>query len=87
MVLSAGTPLTGISNTTAMSASGIPVFLWPATTLQLLANVQDQDTFGGGLARLSSSGELTFFRTPNLEEFTASKSKGLNALPLTYIYS
>jgi hypothetical protein len=87
VVLSARAPLTGISNTAAMSASGIPAFLWPATTQQLLANVQDEGAFTCGIARLSSSGELTFFKTPNLDVFTASKSKGLNALPLTYIYS
>ena len=87
VVLCARAPLTGISNTAAMSGSGIPAFLWPATAQQFLANVQDQGAFTYGIACLSSSGELTFYKTPNLDEFAASKSKGLNVLPLSYIYS
>ena len=42
VLLAEATPLTGISNSAAMSGSGIPAFLWPATPQQFLANVQDQ---------------------------------------------
>ena len=87
VVLCARAPLTGISNTAAMSGSGIPAFLWPATAQQFLANVQDQGAFTYGIARLTPMGALTFFKAPNFESFTPSGSKGVNIMPLTYVYT
>ena len=80
-----GRGLSGISNSLGMQASGIPVFLRPATEQQLLASVTDDGVSIYGLAVLSPAGALSFYKTPALGVFSANGVKGVNAMPLTYI--
>jgi hypothetical protein len=87
LTMAGPTPLTGPSRSPEMTGSGIPAFLWPATMRLFPAGVQDSGAFTSGLARLTPTGELTFFRGPDLESFTPSGSKGVNIIPLTYVYT
>jgi hypothetical protein len=87
LTIADATPLTGPSHSTEMTGSGVPGFLWPATLQLFPASVQDSGAFTCGVARLTPTGALTFFKTPNLEGFTPSGSKGVNIMALTYVYT
>ncbi len=87
LTLAGATPLTGPSHSTEMTGGGIPAFLWPATLQLFPASVQDSGAFTYGVARLTPTGTLTFFKAQNLEGFTPSGSKGVNAMALTYVYT
>jgi hypothetical protein len=78
--------LIGTSNSASMTANGIPAFLWPASPQTFYATVRDAGVSSVGVAKLSASGELSFYRTPNLEPFTASGQKGITAQTMIYAY-
>lgn len=86
LVAAGATTLVGPSNGHEMVAGGIPRFLWPAAVQQFAANLQDSGAAVQGVAQLSPSGVLTFFKSPNLDGFSASGIKGISNMALTYLY-
>lgn len=87
--------ITGTSNTTAMTMTGLPAALQPATMNPFLAcNLEDSGLNVEGCAQVTAnSGTITFFRgvvsgtalTHSATGFTASGVKGVNRTTLTYL--
>ncbi len=73
--------LTGTSNTTAMTLSGLPAALFPKfTTLSLCNGIIDNGTARGGFASVSNAGVVTFTILDNPPAvFTGAGTKGLSA--------
>jgi hypothetical protein len=85
VILDPGTePLTGPSSSAQLSANGLPAFLRPATAQSFCVNVQDSGASSLGFARLSTLGDLALFKGPNLEAFSTSGTKGINAQAMIY---
>lgn len=75
--------ITGTSNTTAMTMTGVPAAYRPTTSARILASVgmQDNGAQVGGVASISTAGVITFGTgiNNNTTGFTASGFKGLQA--------
>lgn len=81
--------ITGTSNATTMTGTGLPQYLWPVTAqiaqFRTLDNTSTT-TFGMG-SIASASGIITFSKDANATAFTASGTKGLNGMCSTYAYA
>jgi hypothetical protein len=92
--LAPGANITGTSNSTSMTVTGLPAVCQPATQFPAVpCTVEDNTAFGTAYAELSpGSGTITFFRqivsgtVVNLTStgFTASGTKGLDGTVLIY---
>lgn len=81
------TAMTGAAGATTMTATGLPAFLWPTTTQNFVAGVENNSVAGYGMGQASSAGALSFFATPAAGAFTNAGNKGLYNQNLTYTYS
>ncbi len=82
--LSVRTDITGTSNATTMTLTGLPVQIIPEGSRSCLVRVQDAGTWMLGRAVIAADGSVTFYTNPGTGAFTASGIKGLGQLDTTY---
>lgn len=86
--LQVGASITGTSNSTAMTLTGLPSVLKPVADQVFIPTIIDNGTTVHAYASLSAStGTITFGATPGAGNFTASGTKGVNAMTAAYVYS
>jgi hypothetical protein len=77
--------LSGTSNATTFTVTGLPAGLIPGTNQLLWVYLADAGTSLDGVAVLDTAGLLTLYK-PNFGAFTASGTKTLyGSIPLTYL--
>jgi hypothetical protein len=85
MVTLAIPSISGTSNTTAATLTGLPAALIPAQNQRLLAGITDNGTIAAGIARIDNAGgTITMFPSAAGGAFTASGTKGIAQNTLTY---
>jgi hypothetical protein len=79
--------ITGISNATTMTMTGLPNALWPNTDGATTAQIENSGATALGLARVAAaSGVFTFFADTTGAVFANTGTKGLNGTTITYSY-
>jgi hypothetical protein len=79
--------ITGTSNATTMTLTGIPVALWPVTDQNTMANLVDNGTGSYGTALVSAgTGVITFRKDATGAVFTGSGTKGVNGTVIRWPY-
>ncbi len=84
--------MTGTSNTTAMTMTGLPAVIQPVNAQLVVCSVEDNGSNVSTAVQVNSSGTLTFYRsvvsgtavTYSATGFTNSGTKGLNITQFTY---
>lgn len=85
MVTLAIPSISGTSNTTAATLTGIPAAIAPAQNQRLLAGITDNGTIAAGVARIDAAGNtITMFPSAAGGAFTSSGTKGIAQNTLTY---
>ena len=79
--------LTEESNSTELHASGIPRFLLPSGAQLFAASVINSGKCVWGAGKLTPSGMLVFYATPDRGAFEASGRKGLGSAVISYLFS
>jgi hypothetical protein len=80
--------LLGTSNATTMTMINVPPMLYPITTQGFLCDVQDNSAgFQYGFASINSAGVFNFFKSPASTPFTAAGTKGVNTMPMTWLFT
>jgi hypothetical protein len=87
VVMWSGTALTGTSDTTTFSLSGLPDAIVPTGNRQALCILGDNNLIKNGSVYIDTSGTMTFALSeqvgthiePNIALFTAASAKGLPA--------
>jgi hypothetical protein len=83
--------VTGTSNTTAMTMTGIPATIQPSSTagaLSPIAQLEDSGTTSQtGMLVSVTSGTMTFYKGGSSTGFTNSGTKGTGATALTVVYN
>lgn len=81
--------ISGTSNATTMTGTGLPQYLWPATDQSFAVNAIDNDLAVPALAKATlaaASGVMTFEKDFANGAWTAANVKGLNGYASTYPY-
>lgn len=77
--------ISGTSNTTAFTFTGLPTHLIPATDRDVIARLQDNGSAAFGVARIENSGGvITLLNGVSAGGWTGSGTKGIYAQSLTY---
>jgi hypothetical protein len=76
--------ITGTSNSTAMTVTGMPAVIAPVNAQVTGMRVYDNATPTGGSCSIATSGTITCFKDWNSGVFTASGSKGLAGASAVY---
>jgi hypothetical protein len=77
--------ITGTSNATTMTMTGVPAAIQPATTRTVLCSVADNGVFYASSATITAaSGTWTFYKSFAGSSFTSSGIKGLNMAAFSY---
>lgn len=76
--------ISGTSNTTAATLTGLPATLYPARAETVLARITDNGTTTVGLAVIGTDGTITLYASAAAAAFTNSGTKGVAAVSLTY---
>lgn len=77
--------ITGTSNATTFTLTGMPASIRPAADKDLLCRVQDNSgTVGLGLLRVKTTGVIELYVGASGAAFTASGTKALAAMSITY---
>lgn len=77
--------LYGTSNTTTMTgSSGLPSYLWPGTTHNVMVKTIDSGINSYAFATVATDGSWTFYKDPNASSFTASGNKGIGSCTVQY---
>jgi hypothetical protein len=76
--------VSGTSNTTSMTLTGLPLFLYPATNKVQAHLVTDSGSGYSGRVDVTSSGLIVFYRDASTGGFTASGIKGVAGLTASY---
>lgn len=76
--------ITGTSNATTMTMTGLPTYLIPNANRQAMARTIDSGTTTYGTANVATTGVITFFKDANATAFTNTGTKGLNPTSLIY---
>lgn len=85
VTLSVATDITGTSNATTMTLTGMPADLYPSGTRGTFARIQDNTTtYAIVRASVSSTGTITFYTNASTGAFAAANTKGLLACTLIY---
>jgi hypothetical protein len=85
LVAETASQVTGTSNSTTMTMTGMPSALYPVAAVYGIANVKDNDNFSFGTFEINTSGVVTFGKSAGaLDNFTSSGTKGLGALSVSY---
>jgi hypothetical protein len=87
VLLSTNANITGTSNTTAMTGTGLPTELRPRVARAFLSHVVDGGSGKFGTSTLSTGGTFTFFSGPNGDAFAAAGSKGFSDGTIVYSIS
>lgn len=86
VTLSTATTLTGTSNATTFTMTGMPSTLYPSASRVVFVRVQDN---GGAatiaVATVSNAGVVSFFTTVGGTAFTASGTKSFYAITFSYV--
>jgi hypothetical protein len=76
--------ISGTSNTTAATITGMPAQIRPATTRIVPVRIQDNGTVSFGLASIDSAGTITLSVGASAGAFTNTGTKGVAATTLSY---
>lgn len=76
--------ITGTSNTTAATLTGLPAAFIPARTQIVLARVTNNGTTAVGLVQIDTGGVITLYADVGGAAFTASGTKGVQNTTITY---
>lgn len=77
--------ITGTSNSTSCTVTGIPTRLQPSAARTVTGSYQDNGISAIGLFQISNTGVLTIFNAAgNSAFFTGSGTKGINSLTVSY---
>lgn len=76
--------VTGTSNTTVATLTGLPAAFWPAVTRTVLARVTNNGTTVLAIAQISTAGVVQIYADAGGASFTASGTKGAQAGTLTF---
>jgi hypothetical protein len=94
VLLTAPAGMSGTSNSTSMTMTGLPAEIQPATLSEVVTcSLEDNGANVVGAAQVTPSGTITFFRsvvsgtavTLSASGFTASGAKGLNETAFAYL--
>ncbi len=86
VILSSDT-LTGTSNTTAATLTGMPAAIYPTRTQAAVIRVRENGTSVFGLAEISTSGVITLYPDAFGSGFTAANAKGILRSSFSYLRS
>ena len=86
VTLSIASNITGTSNATTMTMTGMPADLWPSGSRYVFARLRDNTTGTlQGLTAIDSSGTITFsYGITSGLAFTAANTKGLLTCTMVY---
>lgn len=76
--------ISGTSNSTAATITGMPTSLAPTTAKRCLVRVQDNGTAALGLAEVGTGGVITLYLGATAAVFTGSGTKSIEACTITY---
>lgn len=76
--------LTGTSNTSAATLTGLPTAIWPKSTQVLLVPVTDNNSTQLGTLSISPQGTIILGLGASSGAFTASSIKGIQACTIVY---
>lgn len=77
--------ITGTSNATTFTLTGVPAAIRPATAKIVHITITDNGGAAtGGRARIETDGTITIFSTPALGAFTAASTKSITAGSAAY---
>ena len=85
VTLSVATDITGTSNATTMTMTGLPADLYPSATRSTIARLRDNTTGRVfGRADVDSAGTVTFYFNAGSGTFTNANTKGLLTCTMVY---
>ena len=76
--------LEGTSNTTAATLTGMPASIQPTRTQNVVCITKDNGASAAALAQIPSTGIIALYKDVGGGSFTASGTKGIQAITLTY---
>ena len=76
--------ITGTSNTTSATLTGMPSYIQPASTQNVIAKSVDSGNAVISQMTIGTSGTITLYNVLNASGFTASGTKGVPLLTITY---
>jgi hypothetical protein len=77
--------ISGTSNATSFTLTGLPSIITPSSARRVTATVQDNGgNFVYGMAEISAAGAVTLYLTPGGAGFTASGTKAINISSVSY---
>ncbi len=77
--------LTGTSNTTAATLTGLPKGLWPTSEQALIVRTVDSGVFAIAFLTISTLGAITLYKTADSATFTNTGIKGVAETSVTYM--
>lgn len=85
VILSGSPTLEAVSNSGAMTITGLPAFLNPLNDKNLPHIIKDNGTLSQGKLKVSSDGVVTLYKDATETPFTSSGTKGIVGLSCYYI--
>lgn len=76
--------LTGTSNTTAATLTGMPSVLWPTVQQEVVIRTYDNGTLAFAIAAIGVDGMIQLYSSASSAVFTNSGTKGIALSSLTY---
>ena len=76
--------ITGTSNTTAFTLTGVPTTMRPAANRFAFVRVVDNGSYSVGMGAVGTSGTITFYKDVSAGSFTSSGTKGSMSFEITY---
>ena len=77
--------ISGTSNSTSFTLTGMPVEIRPSATRYALTSITDTGLNSFGIAEIATSGVIQFYYNPSFSPFTASGTKGTNSFSISYL--
>jgi len=85
VTISINSSISGTSNTTALTITGMPTFIAPSGNRYVIVRVTDNNIASFGVAIVASTGVISLFKDATLQVFTASGTKGVPQLTFSYL--
>ena len=76
--------ITGTSNTTAATITGLPAALWPNRDQDQWGSLTNNGSSGFGAFRIKTTGVIELYVGTNYANFTAAGAKAVNPCTITY---
>lgn len=76
--------LTGTSNSSAATITGLATYVYPDRTQYVAALVENDGALTWGVAEISSTGTITLYPTPAMGSFVGSGTKGLHSTTVVF---